>query len=42
MCLIFVFYILKIKPRKVKVNELDEAYDYETKDKDKGKDYLIN
>ena len=35
-----IFYIIKIKPRKVKVNELDENYDYETKDK--GNDMLIN
>jgi len=37
LCVVFiccigflVFYILKIKPRKKKANELDEGYDYET------------
>ena len=39
-----VLYIKKIKPRKVKANELDEGYDYETKkESENGKDnFLIN
>ena len=44
-CIAFlVYYIMKIKPRKVKANELDEGYDYEAKkDNENGKDnYLIN
>ena len=43
-CIAFlVYYIMKIKPRKKKANELDEGYDYETKkDNENGKDYLIN
>lgn len=49
LCVIFiccivalVFYILKIKPRKKKANELDEGYDYETQnDNEKGKSPLV-
>ena len=39
LCIIFIccitfliFYIIKIKPRKTKANELDDGFDYETKD----------
>ena len=33
LCIAFlVYYILKIKPRKKKANELDEDYDYQSKD----------
>ena len=39
-----VYYIIKIKPRKKKANELDEGYDYETKkNENNGNDpFLIN
>ena len=49
LCVVFifcigllVFYILKIKPRKKKANELDEGYDYETqKDNEQGNSPLM-
>ena len=40
-CILFlIYYIFKTKPRKIKVNELEEQYEYENKDKGNG--YLIN
>ena len=43
-CIAFlVYYIMKIKPRKIKANELDDGYDYETKqDNGDGRENLIN
>ena len=33
---LFAYYIIKIKPRKKKANELDEDFDYQTKEDQKG------
>ena len=38
----FVFYIIKIKPRKKKANELDEDFDYQAKDNEKGTTPILN
>ena len=41
--ILLVIYIIKIKPiRKKKANELDEGYEYETKNNDENGEHLIN
>ena len=37
-----VFYILKIKPRKKKANELDDDFDYQSKQNEEGTSPIIN
>ena len=37
-----IFYIIKIKPRKRKANELDDTFDYQEKKTEEGDSKLIN
>ena len=37
-----IFYIIKIKPRRKKANELDEKFDYQEKNNEEGNSALIN
>ena len=39
---IFIFYLIKIKPRKKKANELDEDFDYQPKDNEKGETPILD
>ena len=42
-CIAFlIYYIMKIKPRKKKANELDDDFDYQTKQNEEGTSALIN
>ena len=39
---VLIFYIMKIKPRKRKANELDDTFDYQEKKTEEGDSKLIN